>query len=62
MLESGQSVGSEVGFNADALAWYGADQALRLMTGSPANEMVEFPYYRTFNTENSIRVPPGELA
>lgn len=52
MLKSGKFVGSEIGFNADALAWYGADQALRLMTGKPANQMVEFPYVRMFNADN----------
>ena len=36
MLEGGQFVHSEVGFNADALAWYAADQALRMMTGQPS--------------------------
>ena len=52
MLESGQSVGSNVGLNADALAWYAADQALRLMVGQPANQMVDFPYVRMFNADN----------
>ena len=36
MLKGGQFVHSEVGFNADALAWYAADQALRMMTGQPS--------------------------
>ncbi|MBD3926186.1 substrate-binding domain-containing protein [Nocardioides cavernae] len=52
MLESGQTVGSNVGLNADALAWYAADQALRLMVGQPANQMVDFPYVRMFNADN----------
>ena len=52
MLKSGKFVGSEIGFNADALAWYGADQALRLMVCRPANPMVEFPYVRMFNAAN----------
>ena len=52
MLKSGKFVGSEIGFNADALAWYGADQALSLMSGQPANQMVEFPYVRMFNADN----------
>lgn len=52
MLESGQFVGSEIGINADALAWYAADQTLRLMVGQPANEMVDFPYVRMFNADN----------
>ena len=37
MLDGGQFVHSEMGFNADALAWYAADDALRMMTGQPAN-------------------------
>lgn len=52
MLESGQLVGSEIGFNADALAWYGADQALRMMSGQPSNQNVQFPYVRMFNADS----------
>lgn len=52
MLEGGQFVHSEVGFNADALSWYAADGALRLMSGQPANQMVQFPYLRMFNSDN----------
>ena len=37
MLEAGQFVHSEVGFNVDALGWYAADQALRMMAG-PAQQ------------------------
>ena len=52
MLESGQFVHSEVGFNADALAWYAADQALRMMTGQPSVANVAFPYQRMFTPDN----------
>jgi ribose transport system substrate-binding protein len=52
LLEGGQFVGSEVGFNADALAWYAADQALRMMTGQPSNTEVAFPYQRIFTAGN----------
>ena len=52
MLEGGQFLHSEVGFNADALAWYAADQALRMMTGGPSLAKVAFPYQRMFTSEN----------
>ena len=52
MLAGGQFVHSEVGFNADALAWYAADQALRMMTGRPSLAKVAFPYQRMFTPEN----------
>ena len=52
MLKGGQFVHSEVGFNADALSWYAADQALRMMSGQPAIEMVQFPYQRMFTADN----------
>lgn len=52
MLKSGQFVHSEVGFNADALAWYAADQALRMMSGAPATVNVQFPYRRIVTAAN----------
>jgi ribose transport system substrate-binding protein len=52
MLEGGQLVNSEVGFNVDALGWYAADQALRMMAGQPSNTEVAFPYQRMFTSEN----------
>jgi ribose transport system substrate-binding protein len=52
MLEGGQFVASEVGFNADALAWYAADQALRMMSGQPSTTGLTFPYQRMFTAEN----------
>lgn len=52
MLQGGQFVHSEVGFNADALAWYAADQALRMMTGQPSIADVAFPYQRMFTPDN----------
>jgi ribose transport system substrate-binding protein len=52
MLKGGQFVHSEIGFNADALAWYAADDALRMMTGQPANINVNFPYQRLFTAAN----------
>lgn len=52
MLAAGRFVHSEIGFNADALGWYAADQALRMMTGGPANVDVAFPYQRMFTAGN----------
>ena len=52
MLAGGQFVHSEVGFNADAIAWYAADQALRMMTGQPSIANLAFPYQRTFTSDN----------
>ena len=52
MLKGGQFIHSEVGFNADALAWYAADQALRMMTGKPSVANVSFPYQRVFSSAN----------
>ena len=52
MLQGGQFVHSEVGFNADALAWYAADQALRMMTGQQSVANVAFPYQRMFTPDN----------
>jgi ribose transport system substrate-binding protein len=52
MLSKGQFVQSEVGFNADALAWYAADQALRMMTGAAANANLDFPYRRMITAAN----------
>jgi ribose transport system substrate-binding protein len=63
MLKSGQFVNSEVGFNVDALAWYAADQALRMMAGQPSNTEVDFPYERMFTSENIDELnlsPEGE--
>lgn len=51
-LQKGQFVASDVGFNADALAWYGADQAIRMMAGQASNQNVAFPYARAFNSTN----------
>lgn len=52
MLADGQFVMSEVGFNADALAWYAADQALRMMSGESAVVNEDFPYHRMFTAAN----------
>jgi ribose transport system substrate-binding protein len=52
MLKGGKFVHSEVGFNADALGWYAADQALRMMAGQPSNANVTFPYQRIFTADN----------
>lgn len=52
MLKAGQFVHSEIGFNSDALAWYAADDALRMMSGQPANVNVSFPYQRMFTAAN----------
>ena len=52
MLKAGQFVHSEIGFNSDALAWYAADDALRMMAGQPANINVSFPYQRMFTAAN----------
>lgn len=50
-LKAGQVVATDVGFNQEALAWYGADQALRMMTGQPSNQNVNFPYRRMFTRD-----------
>lgn len=52
MLEDGRFVGSEVGYNLDALAWYSADQVLRMMTGQASIPNLQFPYQRVFTPEN----------
>lgn len=52
MLKGSKFVHSEVGFNADALGWYAADQALRMMSGQPSNANVAFPYQRIFTADN----------
>ncbi|MFD1505618.1 sugar ABC transporter substrate-binding protein [Georgenia yuyongxinii] len=57
MLGEDQVVASEVGTNLDALGWYGADQVLRMMSGKPSVQNLEFPYRRLFTAENV-----GELA
>ena len=51
LLKGGQFVRSEIGFNADALGWYAADQALRMMSGQPSTP-VTFPYQRMFTADN----------
>jgi len=60
MLKGGQFIDSEVGFNGDALAWYAADGALRMMTGQPANMNVSFPYQRliTADTVGDLDLSP----
>lgn len=63
MLKGGQFIHSEVGFNADALAWYAADDALRMMAGQPANANVKFPYQRILTADNVADLdltPEGE--
>lgn len=65
MMAGGQFIHSEMGFNADALAWYAADDALRMMTGQPANVEVDFPYQRMFtadNVEDLALKPEGEAS
>lgn len=52
MLKGGQFVHSEIGFNADAMAWYAADQAVRMMSGLPSLTNVAFPYQRMFTADN----------
>lgn len=52
MLEAGNFVASEMGLNADALAWYAADAALRMLTGQPAAINPPFPYVRMFTADN----------
>ncbi len=51
MLAGGQFVRSEIGFNADALGWYAADQALRMMSGQPSTANLAFPYQRLFTAD-----------
>jgi ribose transport system substrate-binding protein len=56
MLADGRSVASEVGVNLDAMGWYGADQVLRMMSGTDSVQNLKFPYRRVF-TESNV----GEL-
>jgi ribose transport system substrate-binding protein len=50
-LAGEQFVASEVGFNQEALAWYGADQVLRMMSGQPSVQHQQFPYRRLFTRD-----------
>jgi ribose transport system substrate-binding protein len=63
MLAGGQFVNSEIGFNAEALSWYAADAALRMMSGKPAGVEVQFPYQRMFTSANAgdlVLTPEGQ--
>jgi ribose transport system substrate-binding protein len=51
-LKAGNYVAAEFGYNLDALAWYGADQVLRMMTGAPAVQNEQFPFRRLFDKGN----------
>ncbi|NLB46415.1 MAG: sugar ABC transporter substrate-binding protein [Microbacteriaceae bacterium] len=51
-LAAGQWIGATAAWNSDALAWYAADQALRLLTGNEANIAVDFPFLRLLTAEN----------
>ncbi|MFH5821454.1 sugar ABC transporter substrate-binding protein [Georgenia sp. AZ-5] len=52
MLGEGRFVAGASGVNLDALGWYGADQVLRMMSGSPSVQNLAFPYKRLFTAEN----------
>jgi ribose transport system substrate-binding protein len=51
MLAEGR-VAATSGVNLDALGWYGADQVLRMMSGQPSVQNLEFPYRRLFTADN----------
>lgn len=52
LLAQEQYLGSVSGFSVRAISWYMADQALRMATGNPAAQDVDFPYIRLFTREN----------
>ena len=56
MVKAGTAVKADMGYNLNAFGWYAADQALRMMTGAPSNQMVNFPYSRLFQKANTSRL------
>jgi ribose transport system substrate-binding protein len=63
MLGEERMIASEVGTNLDAMGWYGADQVLRMMSGMPSVQNLEFPYRRLFTADNVADLdltPEGE--
>jgi ribose transport system substrate-binding protein len=52
MLSEERFVTSEVGTNLDAMGWYGADQVLRMMSGTDSVQNLKFPYRRIFTQDN----------
>jgi ribose transport system substrate-binding protein len=52
MLSEGRFVAASAGYNLDAVGWYGADQVLRMMSGQPSVQNLDFPFRRLFTTEN----------
>lgn len=64
-LGQGQFVAAEVGFNQEALAWYGADQVLRMMAGQESVQNLDFPYRRLFTRDDAAQLdlsPEGEAS
>jgi ribose transport system substrate-binding protein len=64
-LGQGQFMAAEVGFNQEALAWYGADQALRMMAGQESVQELAFPYRRLFTRDDAAGLeltPEGEAS
>lgn len=64
-LGQGQFVAAEVGFNQEALAWYGADQVLRMMAGQESVQNLDFPYRRLFTRDDASSLdlsPEGEAS
>lgn len=51
-IEAGRNVTADASANYGALAWYIADASLRMATGQPAVQDLEFPFRRLFTTEN----------
>lgn len=65
MLDAGQHMGAEVGYNQNALGWYAADQTLRMMSGNDSVQKLEFPFRRLFDATNVTELdltPEAETA
>lgn len=56
LVKAKRSVAADYGYNLNAFGWYTADQALRMMAGSPSNQMEMFPYTRMFLPSNTARL------
>jgi ribose transport system substrate-binding protein len=51
LLADGRFMNAEVGTNLQALGWYSADQTLRMMSGQPSVQNLNFPYRMLFNQD-----------
>lgn len=61
-LQQGQWLGSVVGTDFGASAWYMTDQVLRMLAGEPSLRNVEFPYQRMFTRDNVSDLQATEAA